>query len=191
MLYESKLSAAAILRFLSILAQRAWEKIQYAEIQRRTGLSPITQKNLLLAMESIFLLRRIPILDLHGDTFILEDQLEEYALSKGNLDSKRQVIGAVYWCIRGEGAYRMGSKMEFSTYRSRDGAVVPVVVATPDSMLGVLVIEGETPSLSERRSAESLLRRFAHSKVIFLVNKEIPPRVLNERLKIAALYAIL
>lgn len=191
MILATKLPASTIRRFLEWIAQNAWNRYSYSAVKRELGLAPQTQKNLLYAMESVFLIRRVPILGQKGETLLLEDQLEELALSKGALSLERQIESALYRNIRSQFTYRMGLSAEFETYHTRDGARVPIVIRTPEAALGIIVISGNEPTLSEKRSAASFLRKFTGSKIIYATTEIIEPKVLDEKSLLTSIYSVI
>ena len=60
-IYKTKLTFSELYHFISEIAKFEGKPYDYQYFKKITGLSPITQKNLLYAFESIFLVRRIPI----------------------------------------------------------------------------------------------------------------------------------
>lgn len=191
MILATKLPASTIRRFLEWIAQNAWNRYSFSAVKRELRLAPQTQKNLLYAMESVFLIRRVPIRGQKGETVLLEDQLEELTLSKESLDLERQIETALYRNIRSQFTYRMGPSTQFETYRTRDGARVPVVIRTPEATLGLIVISTSEPTLSEKRSAASFLRKFINSKIIYLTLEIIEAKVLDERSLLASVYSVI
>lgn len=165
---ETRLSLATLHEFLALLAKNGWNSYNAAEVKRQTGISTVTQKNLLFAFESIYLIRRIKIQGRAGEVWLLEDQLEEYFLSEKKLSRSDQLLSLFYRNARAQFAYRMGEAVHFESYWSRDGARVPLVIRAENKMLGFLMIEGEEPTLSQGRSASSFLRKYAEGKIIYL-----------------------
>ncbi len=191
MVLATKLPASAIHRFLEWIAKNSWNQYNFSEVRRELKLAPQTQKNLLYAMESVFLIRRLPFHGQKGETILLEDQFEEWVLSKGVLNLERRLEGALFRNIRSQFTYRLGTQAQFETYRTRDHARVPLVIRTPEGVLGIIVIEDQEPSLSEKRSAASFLSRFPSSKIIYASSEVIEPRVMNDRCILASLYSII
>jgi predicted AAA+ superfamily ATPase len=60
-IYKTKLTFDELFHYLSAIASLEGTPYDYQSLKRLTGFSPITQKNLLYAFESIYLLRRLPI----------------------------------------------------------------------------------------------------------------------------------
>lgn len=56
------------------------------------------------------------------------------------------------------------------THKTRGGAYVPLALRSEKGTLGIIVCEGDAPTLSQKRSADSFLRRYRGSKAVFLSN---------------------
>ena len=122
LIVETKLSVETLERFLRLLALQAWNPYNASEIKRITRLSHQTQKSLLFALESIFLIRRIPLSSRSGEIILFEDQFEEQSLSTGKLERAAQILSAVYRNGRAQFYYRIGAKAIFESYWTRSGA---------------------------------------------------------------------
>jgi predicted AAA+ superfamily ATPase len=188
---DTKLSTATIRKFIRMIAMNSWNQYNAAEIKRTLGLASQTQKNLLYALESIFLIRRIPFQGKKGETLLLEDQFEELILSEEKIPILQQLTSALFRNIRSQLTYRLGFQAQFETYETRDGARVPLVIHTAESTLGIIVTQSATPTVSEKRSANSFLSKTVNSKVIFASQDIIEPVVISERLLSLPLYSIL
>ena len=191
MIFATKLSAATIKAFLKWLAKNSGNRYNASEAKRALGLASQTQRSLLYAMESVFLIRRIPIQGQKGETILLEDQFEELELSEEKLPLERQLEGALYRNLRTQLNYRLGEQFSFETYHTRDDARVPIVVRTPESVLGIIITEGNEPSLSEKRSAASFLGKFSQSKIIYASTQIIKSEVIHERALLVSIYSLL
>ncbi len=180
---ETSLSLDTLREFLRQIALRSNGPWNSSEVRRELGLAAETQKNLIFAMESIYLIRKIPIRGRRGFLLWLEDQLEEYTLSGGTHSRSHQVATAFYRSVRTQFAYRPGFEAQFWRYQTPDGAWVPLVIeATSPHCKGILgfhFIEQESPSLSQRRSTDSFLRKYPEAKVIYVSSAGIPQRVLD------------
>jgi len=181
-----------IKKLMSYIAKQTFEPYNASEVRRTLGLAPQTQKNLLYAMESIFLIRRIPIPLRKKEVILLEDQLEELVYSGGTLERARRLESAVYRNIRTQFGYRLDKNTQFESYLTRDYARVPIVIKSDAQMLGVIItLSGERPSLSETRSATSFLRNHASAKILYLSVENVPARILDERSMICSIYSVL
>lgn len=179
-IYETTLPIVDILSFLRSLAKKDGDDIQYQQVKRETGISPITQKKLLFAMEATFIVRIIPLEgDYHGHAIYFEDQAEAEMLSQGKLTPLQRWSGLIYRNLREQILYRIGENADFFQYRTRGGAFVPIAIRQPQSVLGFVPIEGDVTRKS-MASAHSFLRKYADSKVIF-VTKENIYRCIDDR----------
>jgi hypothetical protein len=165
---ETRLPLSTIKSLLSYIARNSLKPYSYAEVKREIKLSEFTQKKLLHALESIYLIRRFRVDGAKGELFLLEDQIEEYILSGGENERSTQTITGLYRNIRAQFAYRSGELFEFFQYRTRGGAIVPLALKADSGIMGFIVIRASSPNLSEKRSAESFIRKYPHAKVLYL-----------------------
>ncbi len=191
MVTETKLSVKTLLDYLEELAKNVWEPYNAAKITRKFKFSLNTQKRLLYAFESIFLIRRIPLISRRGEFILLEDQLEEFMLSRGVLERNRQILGALYRNIRTQWMYRLSDVTKVESYMTPDQARVDIVVSSNEQVLGLKLIKAESADLSERRAAAGFLRKFSNSKIIYLSEAIIKPKVIDDRSLLCSLYSVI
>jgi predicted AAA+ superfamily ATPase len=183
MVHQTKLSIETLMEFIRKIAHFNWNSYSYAQVKADLGLSPVTQKSILYALESIFLIRRIPIYGgKKGEIILLEDQFEERTLSNESLEPDFEYASLLYRNIRAQFQYRLGETIAFSSYWTRNDARVPLVAKSKNSTLGLIALKSQTPSLSQVRAAESLLKNENNSKVVFLSLEAKKIEVLNSRL---------
>ncbi len=192
---ETTLSLEVLKDFLRELARMTGQVWNASRVRRETGLAFETQKNLLFAMESIYLIRRIPVLGRKGFLILMEDQFEEFSLSGGQLPSQIQLLSAFYRNVRAQFNYVSGSEVQYSSYWTADGARVPLVIqgASPhlQGILGIHFLVDPKPNLSQIRSSNSFLRKFPEAKVIFATRELGLIEILDSRSMIAPLAALL
>ena len=178
---DLRIPLPTIKKLLSYISQNIFEPYNASEVRRLLGLAPQTQKNLLEAMESIFLIRRIQLSGKKKECFLLEDQLEELVYSANSAESLRQAESAVYRNIRGQFFYSLDKAVSFESFMTRDHARVPIVIRGEKGVLGIIVVDTNRPSLSQTRSAGSFLKKEANSKIVFLSTQPIAPEVIDDR----------
>jgi predicted AAA+ superfamily ATPase len=188
---DLKTPISTLKKWIAYLAKNAFEPYNAAEVKRIFGLAPQTQKKLLFALESIFLIRRIAMPLRKKETFLLEDQFEESVYAGSNLDKIRSYESAVYRNIRTQFGYRLDKNLQFESYLTRDEARVPLVLLGDDQTLGIIVTMGEKPTLSETRSGASFLGKYVSAKMIYLSAQEVSPKILNERSMLCSIYSVL
>ena len=190
MVTETKLSIETLMKWLRLIAANGWNSYNASEVKRALGLAHQTQKNLLFGLESIFLIRRIPIKGRAGEIILLEDQFEELVLSEGKLSRSEQVLSAIYRNVRAQFQYRLGDTARFESYWTRSGARVPLVIQNETGLLGLNIVNEGKPNLSQMRAAESFLRHEPKGKVIFVSDTPIRPRIVEPRIMVCAAAAI-
>ncbi len=185
MVHETRLSLELLMNFLKLIASFGWKGYSAAVVKKKLGLSPSTQKALLFGFESIFLIRRIPIIGGgHGEIILLEDQFEEVALSEFSYSLQDQLTSLIYRNLRAQFSYRLGVPFNLKSYWTRNNARVPLVISREGQNLGVMAIEDEELSLSQIRAAESYLKSENNSKVIIVSNSLRRSKVVNSRIAI-------
>lgn len=188
---DVRTSLITMKRLLSYIAKQGFSAYSASEVKRLLGLAPATQKKILYAMESVFLIRRVPVPLRKKEIILLEDQLEEWTYSERATDRLKRLESAVYRNIRTQFSYRLDKNVLFESYLTRDHARVPLVIKHNEFTLGIIITLGEKPTLSETRSASSFLRHFSSAKLIYLSAESIEPSVLDERTILCSLYSIL
>ena len=193
LVYPTTLPYQTLSEFCSALAESPEEVVNHAAIQRITGISTVTQKRLLRALEGVFLLRRIPLEgDYRGDLFWFEDQMERAHFSASKEFHEWDWIGLVYRNLRAQFGYRLGEFPLYSHYRTRGGALVPLVIQSQGKRLGVFAFSSDDEITSHRiRSAESFLKKYESARVVFLMLNERTPRLIGERMAVVPMSSVL
>ena len=183
-IYRTRLTFDELVHYLSEMALFEGRPYDYQHFRRLTGLSPITQKQLLYAFEAIFLIRRVPVEgDVNTFSIFLEDQGESHFLSDGKLARSTQVMGLLYRNLRTEYFYRSGSSVNAFQFKNRSGSVVPMAFNAGDAVVGFLYSASALPDRKTRGTAGVFLKYYANAKVIIVhegqETHEIGPRVLS------------
>ncbi len=181
MIADTRLSQENLYKYLRLIATNTFGVYNASEVKRRMGLSHQTQKQLLYALESIFMIRRIPIKPRSGEIILLEDQLEERVLTTESLSRSVQMMTAFYRNVRAQFSYQLGLRTTYESYWTKSGARVPLVIRNEEGVLGVLGIEGTQPSLIQKRAADSFLRRERAGKIVYISEDIEKPCILDER----------
>jgi predicted AAA+ superfamily ATPase len=183
--------AISIKNLLAYIAELGFKPYNASSVSRKLGLAAATQKNILFALESIFLIRRIPFSKGKKEIVLLEDQFEEKVYGRSKLNSVELAETAVYRNIRSQLGYQLDKTSTIESYLTRNGARVPIVIRNETKVLGIIVTEGETPSLSEIRSGASFLKNYATSKILYLTQKRFEPKVLDERSMHCSIFSVI
>lgn len=169
MVYPTTLPYSQILDFVKALAQEEGQIIKYSQLAKEIGITEVTQKKLLYALEAVFLIRLIPSnFGRKGHILYFEDQAEALYLSQSLLPTDRQFESFCYRHVRAPFFYTLGDSFRFFHYQTRNGAKVPFAVETGKGTLGFIPIMTSTPSRSQIASANSFLKTFDNSKIVFL-----------------------
>lgn len=185
MVHETKISIEKLLAFMRMIAAFRLDGYSFTKIKNELAISPVTQKSLLYALESIFMIRRIPIYGgSKGEIILMEDQYEEFRLSGESLALQDQLVTLLYRNLRAQFHYRMGESLEIWSYWTKNNSRVPLVLKGNGKVLGVMAISGDEPTLSQMRAAESLLKFESHSKVAIFSKNAKSARNLTSRIAI-------
>jgi len=180
-IHNTTLPLPELIRFLRELALRDGDAIEYQELRRLTGISPITQKKLIFAFEAIFILRSIPIEgDFRGSALFFEDHAEVTTLAQNRIDPQRRWAGLLLRNLREQVTYRLGENAEFFQYRTRGGVRVPFAVRTPEAAVAFIPVRGATLSRTALAAAHSFQRAYANGKAV-LVTDAHEIRVIDDR----------
>jgi predicted AAA+ superfamily ATPase len=164
--------------------------LNLSAVAKETGISSPTIKKLLFAFEAVFLLKSVPLAGDYGDVvYYFEDMCEHQHLYQGTQNELSQVTHFLFNHIRGEFAYSQNQHdIRMFQYRTRAGVIVPIVVESNGQVLGVIPTQEEKPNRQEIAGGDSLLKRYAHSKIVF-VNGSAKSQVIDERRFIVRLSA--
>lgn len=180
-IHDTTLTLPELTRLLRELALRDGNMPQHQELRRATGITPVTQKKLLFALEATFIVRHIPVEgDRRGTAIFFEDHAEVGVLAQGRIDRDRRWAGLILRNLREQVAYRVGENAELFQYRTRAGVVVPFAFRTADSAVGFIPVLGPV-SRAARAAAHSFLRRYANGKAV-LVTDENETRAIDDRM---------
>lgn len=172
---------------LESLADRQGLPISFADLRKATDISIPTIKKLLYGFESIFLIRSIPIEgDGKGPVFYFEDMAELALLRRRELSLTEKITHFLMIHLRGEWSYSGHGLFRPFHYQTRAGVVVPIGIHDKDMTLGVIPLDSDSPSRVEMAGADSFLKRYNRSKVVF-VTKSKMSKVLDGRKLIVGL----
>ena len=179
-IHDTTLTLPQLTRLLRELALRDGTAPQHQQLRRATGITPITQKKLLFALEATFIVRPVSIEgDFRGSALYFEDHAEVAVLSQDRLSADQRWTGLILRNLREQISYRVGENADLFQYRTRAGVVVPFAWRTPDSIVGLLPIRGNVSRIA-MAAAHSFLRKYAGGKVVLVTDGE-ERRVFDER----------
>ncbi len=183
---------------LTALAQRQSQAIDLTFLSRQTHISVPTIKKLLMAFESMFLIRILRTEGTEAKSVVFfEDQGEASYLVNGTTDDLTNLLRFCFANFRVQFKYRSEIKSEFFQYRNRGGAHIPLALhisfgkgdspkgdsLKEKSTLGFVPILGSTPGPHDLASAYSFLKKYSASKILF-VTQEDTDRCLSEKMRV-------
>ncbi len=182
LIMASTLTFPTLKNVLAFIAQHQGENLNLSLLQRSTRVSRPTLQKLLLAFEALFLIRPIRCEgDLGSRVYFLEDQAEASYLVGSRTDPSHDLLRFLYANLRLQLIYRPALKGTLFRYETRGGALVPLAFRFEGGEIGIIPILEQNPNRGAISSANSFLKKYNHSKVIF-VNSGGEPQVLSPRL---------
>ncbi len=121
----------------------------------------------------------------------MEDQYEELILSENTLRRSDQLLSAFFRNVRAQFQYRTGLMVQFESYWTRSGARVPLVLRNNEGALGFSILEGDNPTLSQRRSADSFLLQHPEAKMMYLSDNPRIFRLIDARNLVCPISAVI
>lgn len=169
MVYPTTLPFTQLLELLRFIARTQGKPFNYLEAKKITGISTATIKKILFAFEAVFLIRRIPIRGAYiGAIYFLEDQAEALYLADKALDHHDQFTHLIYRNLRAQLHYQLGSNFREFSFFSRGKSNIPYAFEKDGKILGIIPLEGNTPSRIERAVAGSFLKTYGMGRILYL-----------------------
>jgi len=189
LILQTTLPYATLKFLLALLARTQGTPVDLTNLSRQSRISVPTVKKLLMAFESMFLIRTLKTIGSESKPVIfLEDQGEASFLSEGKTHELEDILRFCFANLRVQTAYKADYKADFFQYRNRGGAHVPLAARMTHNSrqhhLGIIPILGTTPVHHDLGSAYSFLKKFPSSKVLFVTQDETD-RVLSPLMRVA------
>ncbi len=188
LILQTTLPYATLRLLLATLAKMQGLPIDLANLSRQSRISVPTIRKLLIAFESMFLIRILQTRGTEAKPIIfLEDQGEASFLMAGQHHDLGDLLRFCFANLRTQLIYRSELKTEFFQYRNRGGAHVPLAAqintGTKRFYLGFIPVLGMTPTQHDLGSAYSFLRKFSGSKILF-VTLDDADRILSPTMRV-------
>lgn len=154
LVYATRIGVSRIKGLFAHMATQQGEPLPLARLARIVAASDKTTTQLLLAFESLFLIRR------HGKGWYCEDMGLAAAACKASwlhegVPLRRWVFGELLAQLQ----FHHANNHEFGEYRTRGGACVPFVITIEDATLLLTVDAGPEPSEKSLKSLGSFRGR--------------------------------
>ena len=124
---------------------------------------------MLYALEAIFLIRRLKVEgSFSAEVYYLEDQAESLQLSQNTLSDFDYFEQMIYRNLRAQLFYNIGSTYKEFHFETRGGVRIPYAIECDGYHVGIVPIEEEIPSRSEKSAAATFLKVYNNSRVLYL-----------------------
>jgi hypothetical protein len=188
LVYETPLPFSDLNALCIELAMSSLKPIEIAATTRKIGIAPRTLKHLINAMESIFLLRALPIEGggRKGVITWFEDQYEQNFFAQNKLSIEAKRVGLAYRNARAQFEYRLGATPSYFYYLTRAGSSIPLAIRSEKGVLGILPLESSRQLTRATKGAiYSFLRSYNNSKVLVTLDANEKAHVLDDRVLVA------
>jgi predicted AAA+ superfamily ATPase len=138
------------------------------DASRYSGISTITVKKLLIALEGLFLVRAIPCEgSVAKPSYYFEDQGLASFCANTPFQKTTDILRGIYANLRQELFYSKTDRGEIFSFRTHDGTDVPLVFRRSKSVLGIIPVEGNQISRKALESARSFLNHYRNGKIVY------------------------
>lgn len=182
LIYPTRASLTELKLLTSSLAEAQGQPTRISSLQRAIKTNARTAQNLVHALESLFLLRTIPIEgDYRGMSQFFEDPAEARYVAAKKLSEESVREHLCFLAVRSSFAYRQGIEPRFFQFKTRGGVTVPVAIRTGDQVSGWIPIQGDEPNRRETAAGKAFLAAYGRAKVFFVTFEGRMGRVLDQR----------
>ena len=130
--------------------------------------------------------RKIPIEGSHKSwTYFFEDQGEHTQVCEQESAQQEKLLHFCFSNLRTQFIYQSEEETKIFQYRSRGGARMPLCFSQSQGTLGVYPLESPEELSRHIATANSFLKSYPNSKVLFLHPLEEKPRAYNSQIMIA------
>ena len=182
MIYETKLPYLQIIDYLRLLAANEGQPLNYSKLARATRISEEVQKNLLFALEAVFVIRLMPVEGRRTNSLVyFEDQAEMGFLAGSSITEEQKYEGLLYRNIRAQFSYTLGHNVRYFQYLTRGKARVPLAIQSNNGRFGMILIQDKSPNKSEKQMAASFLKTYSDSMLVFISPQVKSTEVIDDR----------
>lgn len=186
LVYPTNLPYIQLFEYLRELALTEGKPLNFSNLHKKTKISDVTQKKLIYALESVFLIRILPLKGGKRNFVIrFEDQAESHylrSIDNASRDLEIELEGLLYRHIRTQFIYNLGTQATFFQFQTRGGARIPIAIDTPDGTLGLIITKSAEPNRHQLASAASFLKSHSSSKIIYVSQEsQLRPKLIDSR----------
>jgi predicted AAA+ superfamily ATPase len=186
-----QLSLSDLKGLLRSFAAQQGEVLNYTRIKNETGISNPTIKKVMYAMEAVFLFRTFKV---EGstvkETVFFEDQGEWNRVFDQEATLLQKLTHFCLTQVRAQFSYRLGDTTRNFQYRTRGGAYIPLAFENKQGVLGIIPVLEDQQAESVMGSVNSFLKTYAQSKVLIVHPEISKPRLIQNRVLVIPIGAI-
>ncbi len=184
LVHPTSLPFSQMIEFMRVLARGEGHPVHPTRIRQETRISETTQKKLVEALESVFMVRQIPIEGQRkGVSVFFEDQLEHQYLLGETVSAETAFEMLVWRNLRATFNYETGLDWHCFQFIEKSGRRrVPFAFRTPTGTIAVLPILDRQPTRQTLDSAREFLKRYNQSVALIVTQGQPITEVLESRI---------
>lgn len=193
LILQTTLAYPTLKNFVTQIALKQGEEIDYSDISRQTGISTITIKRLLNALQGLYLIREIPGMGpIKKSCYYLEDAGIASHLMAGWQNSRQGLFRLLHANLRPQffSRFEPGMATQVFHYKTRGGAHLPFVFKTSWGDIAYHAVLERTATASALLSAKSFLKNRPKS-IVFIAHQGDEIRLWDDRIWSVPLRTIL
>jgi uncharacterized protein len=150
------------------LAERQGSQFSLKDASEHSNISTITIKKLLNALEALYLIRPLSTEGtVAKPAYMFEDQGTASFCVRSPFSKAADICRGLYANLRQEVFYAHGARGEVFSFKTHDGAWVPLVFRNQKWTIGVIPLDDDQVPRKAIESARSFLSRYSSAKVIY------------------------
>jgi predicted AAA+ superfamily ATPase len=156
------------------LAERQGTPFSLKDASEYSNISTITVKKLLNALEALYLIRALPTEGtVSKSAYVFEDQGMASFCAKSPFSKTSDIFRGVYANLRQEVLYEQGAGGDIFSFKTHDGAWVPLVFRSLTRIIGVIPLDDDQITRKAIESGKSFMFHFPNAKIIYAYTGKI------------------
>lgn len=171
LILQTTLSYPTLRNLAAQIALQQGMPLEISDLAKQTGISAITLKKLLSALQGLYLIREVRGMGgMKKSTYYFEDQGLAHHLMAGWKNPFTDMMRLLFGNVRQQFLYGLGSDVQLFHYKTRGGASVPLVLQAQAGTIGYTACLEKLPTTSALFSAKSFIR--AHPKAFVIISHQ-------------------
>jgi len=165
---QTTTTSTQLKNLVRFLAEHQGRGFSLKEVSEHSNISTITVKKLLNALESLYLIRSLPSEGtVTKPVYVFEDQGLANYCAKSAFSKTDDIFRGLYANLRQELIYAPELRGDIFSFKTHDGAWVPLAFRNAKWIFGVIPLEDDQIPRKAMESARSFLSHYPQAKVIY------------------------